>query len=79
MRNAGKKVAHAHLFHLNPLPKNTGDVLKRFKRVLVPEMNNGQLVRLLRAEYLIDAKSYTKIQGLPFRAGEIETEILKRL
>jgi len=79
VRGAGKKVAHAHMFHMNPMPKNTGDVLKRFARVLVPEMNNGQLVRLLRAEYLIDAKSYTKIQGLPFRAGEIETEILKRL
>jgi len=79
VRGAGKKVAHAHLYHLNPFPKNTGDVLKRFSRVLVPEMNNGQLVRLLRAEYLVDAKSYTKIQGLPFRAAEIETEILKRL
>jgi 2-oxoglutarate/2-oxoacid ferredoxin oxidoreductase subunit alpha len=79
VREQGKKVAHAHLYHLNPFPKNTGEVLKRFARVLVPEMNNGQLVRLLRAEYLVDAKSYTKIQGLPFRAAEIETEILKRL
>ena len=79
VRGAGKKVAHAHLYHLNPFPKNTGDVLRRFPRVLVPEMNNGQLVRLLRAEFLVDAKSYTKIQGLPFRAAEIETEILKRL
>jgi len=79
VRSDGKKVAHAHLFHMNPLPKNTGDVLRRFPRVLVPEMNNGQLVRLLRAEYLVDAKSYTKIQGLPCRAGDIETEILKRL
>ena len=79
VRAAGKKVAHAQMMHMNPFPKNTGDVLKRFKRVLVPELNNGQLVKLLRAEYLIDAKSYTKIQGLPFRAAEIETEILKRL
>jgi 2-oxoglutarate/2-oxoacid ferredoxin oxidoreductase subunit alpha len=79
VRAAGKKVAHAHMFHMNPMPKNMGDLLRRFKRVLVPELNNGQLVRLLRAEYLVDAKSYTKIQGLPFRAGEIETEILKRL
>jgi 2-oxoglutarate/2-oxoacid ferredoxin oxidoreductase subunit alpha len=79
VRAAGKKVAHAHFYHLNPFPKNTGDVLRRFQRVLVPEMNNGQLVRLLRAEYFVDAKSYTKIQGLPFRAAEIETEILKRL
>jgi 2-oxoglutarate ferredoxin oxidoreductase subunit alpha len=79
VRAAGKKVAHTHFYHLNPFPKNTGDVLRRFPRVLVPEMNNGQLVRLLRAEFLIDAKSYTKIQGIPFRAAEIETEILKRL
>ena len=65
--------------HMNPFPKNLGDVLKRFQRVLVPELNNGQLVKLLRAEFLVDAKSYTKIQGLPFRAAEVETEILKRL
>ncbi|MGH2793238.1 MAG: 2-oxoacid:acceptor oxidoreductase subunit alpha [Actinomycetota bacterium] len=79
VRGQDKKVAQAHLMHMNPFPKNLGDVLRRFKRVLVPELNNGQLVRLLRAEYLVDAKSYTKIQGLPFRAAEIETEILKRL
>jgi 2-oxoglutarate ferredoxin oxidoreductase subunit alpha len=79
VRAAGKKVATAHLTHLNPFPKNTGDVLRRFNRVLVPEINNGQLVKLLRSEFLVDAKSYTKIQGLPFRAAEIETEILKRL
>jgi 2-oxoglutarate/2-oxoacid ferredoxin oxidoreductase subunit alpha len=79
VRGQGKKVAHAHLVHMNPFPKNLGEVLKRFPRVLVPEMNNGQLVRLVRAEYLVDAKSYTKIQGQPFRAGELETEILKRL
>jgi 2-oxoglutarate ferredoxin oxidoreductase subunit alpha len=79
VRAQGKKVAHAHLMHMNPFPKNLGDVLKRFPRVLVPELNNGQLVKLLRAEFLVDAKSYTKIQGLPFRSAEIETEILKRL
>ncbi len=78
-RAADKKVAHAQLMHMNPFPKNMGEVLKRFPRILVPELNNGQLVKLLRAEYLVDAKSYTKIQGLPFRAAEIETEILKRL
>ncbi|HVL88982.1 MAG TPA: 2-oxoacid:acceptor oxidoreductase subunit alpha [Actinomycetota bacterium] len=79
VRAQGHKVAHAHLRHLNPMPKNTGEVLKRFSRVLVPELNNGQLVRMLRAEYLVDAKSYTKIQGQPFLAAELETEILKRL
>jgi 2-oxoglutarate ferredoxin oxidoreductase subunit alpha len=64
---------------VNPLPKNTGDVVRAYKRVLVPEINLGQLVKILRAEYLVDAKSYNKIQGHPFRASEIETEILKRL
>ncbi len=79
VRGRGKKVARAHLYHLNPFPKNLGDVLRRFPRVLIPEMNHGQLVRLIRTEFLVDAKSYTKIQGLPFRAAELETEIMKRL
>ena len=79
VRAQGKKVAHAQLYHLNPLPKNTGDVVRAYGRVLVPEINLGQLVKILRAEYLVDAKSYNKIQGHPFRASEIETEILKRL
>ena len=79
VRARGKNVAHAQLYHLNPLPKNTGDVVRAYKRVLVPEINLGQLVKILRAEYLVDAKSYNKIQGHPFRASEIETEILKRL
>jgi 2-oxoglutarate/2-oxoacid ferredoxin oxidoreductase subunit alpha len=79
LRDGGKSVAHAHLYHLNPFPKNTGEMVRRYKRVLVPEMNMGQLVRLIRAEFLVDAKSYTKIQGLPFTAGELEVEIGKRL
>jgi len=79
VRRSGKKVAHAQLYHMNPLPKNTGDVLRAYKRVLVPEINLGQLVKILRAEFLVDAKSYTKMQGSPFRFSEIETEILKRL
>jgi 2-oxoglutarate ferredoxin oxidoreductase subunit alpha len=77
-REQGRAVAHAQLVHLNPFPRNTGEVVRRYKRVLIPENNLGQLVKLIRAEYLVDAKSYTKIQGLPFRAAEIETEILKR-
>ncbi|HEX9775750.1 MAG TPA: 2-oxoacid:acceptor oxidoreductase subunit alpha [Actinomycetota bacterium] len=79
VRAAGKKVAHAHLTYLNPFPKGTGDVVKRYRRVLIPENNLGQLARLIRAEFLVDAKTYSKVQGLPFRAAEIETEILKRL
>ncbi|MCK6475022.1 MAG: 2-oxoacid:acceptor oxidoreductase subunit alpha [Planctomycetes bacterium] len=67
----GLKVAQAHLRHLSPLPKNTGDVLKRFKKILIPEMNLGQLSFLLRALYLIDVTSLNKIQGQPFKAVEI--------
>lgn len=77
VRSAGKKVGHAHLVHLNPFPENLGDVLRSYRRILVPEMNLGQLSRLVRAEYLVDAKSLSKVQGLPFRAAEIEAAILE--
>ncbi len=76
VRARGAKVAQAHLVHLNPFPLNLGDVLARYESVLVPEMNTGQLSRLVRAEFLVDAKSYNKIQGKPFKAGEIESAIL---
>jgi 2-oxoglutarate ferredoxin oxidoreductase subunit alpha len=71
----GLKVAQAHLRYLNPMPKNTGDVLRRYKRVLVPELNGGQLSLLLRAAFLVDAISLTKVQGKPFRVNELETRI----
>jgi 2-oxoglutarate ferredoxin oxidoreductase subunit alpha len=74
-RSSGVKVAHAHLMHLSPFPANLGEVLARYDQVLVPEMNLGQLSRLVRAEYLVDAKSLTKVQGVPFRAAEIEATI----
>jgi 2-oxoglutarate/2-oxoacid ferredoxin oxidoreductase subunit alpha len=74
-RARGMKVAHAHLVHLNPFPRNLGDVLARYERVLVPEMNLGQLSRLVRAEFLVDARSLSKVQGLPFRAAEVEAAI----
>jgi len=76
VRARGRKVAHAHLVHLNPFPPNLGEVLSRYDKILVPEMNLGQLSKLLRAEYLVDAKSLTKVQGLPFRASELEGAIL---
>jgi 2-oxoglutarate ferredoxin oxidoreductase subunit alpha len=72
VRNSGGKVATAHLRHLNPLPANLGDVLARYSRVVVPEMNLGQLALLLRAKYLVDAVSYTKVAGLPFKAEELQ-------
>jgi 2-oxoglutarate ferredoxin oxidoreductase subunit alpha len=75
----GRKVAHVHLTHLNPFPANLGEILHRYPKVVVPEMNLGQLSRLLRAEFLVDARAVTKVQGLPFTAGELETEILGAL
>jgi 2-oxoglutarate ferredoxin oxidoreductase subunit alpha len=71
----GHKVGLAHLRYLNPFPKNTGEVLKKFKKVLVPELNNGQLRFLLRAEFLVDAVGLNKIQGKPFLVSEIESKI----
>jgi len=68
----GKKVAWVHLVHLNPLPPNLGEVISRYRHVVVPEMNLGQLCRVLRAEYLVDAKPITKVQGAPFTALELE-------
>jgi 2-oxoglutarate ferredoxin oxidoreductase subunit alpha len=79
VRARGRKVSQAHLTHLSPFPADLGDVLGRYKKVLVPEMNLGQLSRLIRAEYLVDAKSFTKVQGLPFRASELEVAILECL
>jgi 2-oxoglutarate ferredoxin oxidoreductase subunit alpha len=75
IRRKGGKVAHAHLAYLNPFPRNTGEVLKRFERVLVPEINLGQLLQLIRGEFLVDAVGYNRVRGLPLRAGEIEEAI----
>jgi 2-oxoglutarate ferredoxin oxidoreductase subunit alpha len=74
-RELGRKIGHVHLRYLNPLPKNLGEVLKRYKKVLVPEMNLGQLVWLLRAKYLVDAQGLNKVQGKPFKQSEIEAKI----
>ena len=79
VRARGQKVAQAHIVHLNPFPANFGDVLGRYRRVLVPEINLGQLSRLIRAEFLVDVQSLNKMQGVPFRAAEIETAILTLL
>jgi 2-oxoglutarate ferredoxin oxidoreductase subunit alpha len=79
VRNLGHTIATAHLRHLNPLPANLGEVLRRYERVLVPEMNLGQLALLLRAEYLVDVQSYTKVAGLPFQAEELQNVFLDHL
>ncbi|HJR25165.1 MAG TPA: 2-oxoacid:acceptor oxidoreductase subunit alpha [Acidimicrobiales bacterium] len=79
VRARGRRVARAHLTHLSPFPRNLAAVLARYPRVLVPEMNLGQLSRLLRAEFLVDAKSVAKVRGVPFTAGELEQAILDTL
>ncbi len=71
----GIGVAHLHLRYLNPLPKNVGEILYRYKQILVPELNLGQLSVLLRTKYLVPTESLNKIQGLPFKASEIETKV----
>ena len=71
VRREGRKVAHAHLTHLNPFPRNTGEVLASYERVLVPEMNLGQLLKLVRADFLVDAVGYNRVRGLPFRSDEL--------
>jgi 2-oxoglutarate/2-oxoacid ferredoxin oxidoreductase subunit alpha len=75
VREAGGNVAHAHLTHLNPFPANLEEVLRRYERVLVPEMNLGQLVKLVRADFLVDAVGYNRIRGLPIRSSELASAI----
>ncbi len=78
-REQGLKVATAHIRHLNPLPRNLEDVLRSYERVLIPEMNTGQLVKLLRAEYLLDLESYTKVDGLPIFTSDVMAAISERV
>jgi 2-oxoglutarate/2-oxoacid ferredoxin oxidoreductase subunit alpha len=75
IRGDGHKVARAHLHHLNPFPRNTGEVLRRYDKVLVPEMNLGQLLKLIRAEFLVDAVGYNKVRGRPFQSTELAEAI----
>ena len=74
-REEGHDVAHIHVRYMSPFPRNLGDLLKRYDRVVVPEMNHGQLVRLLRAEYLIPAERLSKVTGKPFKVSEIAEAI----
>lgn len=75
----GHRVAHAHLRYVRPFPRNLGDMLKRYKTVLIPEINNGQLVKIIRDQYLVDAKAYNKIMGVPITKSELVEEIKKHL
>jgi 2-oxoglutarate ferredoxin oxidoreductase subunit alpha len=75
VRATGRKVATAHLRYLNPFPRNTGEVVRAYEKVLIPEMNLGQLRMLIRAQYLVDAAGYNKVRGRPFRAAELADAI----
>ncbi len=77
LREQGTKVAHAHLVHVNPWPSNLGEVVRKYKTVLMPELNLGQLCRMVRAEFLVDAKPVSKVAGLPFTSAELEAAILE--
>jgi 2-oxoglutarate ferredoxin oxidoreductase subunit alpha len=79
VRARGERVATAHLIHLNPFPRNLGDVLAEYGKIVVPELNMGQLVKMIRAEFLTPAEGYSKVQGLPFGIAELEREIERRL
>jgi 2-oxoglutarate ferredoxin oxidoreductase subunit alpha len=77
--SSGRKIGHVQLRWLNPMPNDLGDIMKRYKRVLVPELNLGQLVKLIRARYLVDARPFNKIQGQPFKESEIVLAIKQQL
>jgi 2-oxoglutarate ferredoxin oxidoreductase subunit alpha len=78
-RKQGRSVAHAQLRYLNPFPRNLGAVLSRYDRVMIPELNSGQLALLIRGKYLVDAISYPKLRGQPFTVTEIEARIRELL
>jgi 2-oxoglutarate ferredoxin oxidoreductase subunit alpha len=78
-REKGHSVAHAHLRYLNPFPRNLGALLTRHRKVLVPELNGGQLALLIRAQYLKDVISFSKVQGQPFTIAEVESRIEEAL
>ena len=75
----GYEVAHAHLRYIRPFPKNLGDIIKNYDQVLIPEINNGQLIKIIRDKYLVDAKGYNKIMGVPITKGELVDVIKKML
>jgi len=79
LQHEGYAVAHAHLRHLRPFPKNLGEILKNFRQVLIPEINNGQLIKIIRDKYFVDAKAYNKIMGVPITKTELVMKIREML
>ena len=75
MKKEGIEVSHAHLKYMNPMPKNLGEILSSFDKVLIPEMNMGQLLMLIRAKFMIPAIGYSKVRGLPFSTHDIVDKV----
>ena len=78
-RRAGLRVSHVHIRHMSPLPRGLGELLRGFRQVLVPELNNGMLVKILRSEFLVDAQGLNKIAGQPFKVAELDAAIRAQL
>jgi 2-oxoglutarate ferredoxin oxidoreductase subunit alpha len=74
----GHAVSHAHIRYLRPFPRNLGEIIKNFDQVLIPEINNGQLVKIIRDEYMVDAKAYNKVMGIPITKGEL-IDVIKKM
>ena len=79
LNSDGVKVASANLMYLNPFPDNTGDVLKKYKKIIIPELNTGQLLKLIRERFLIDAVGINKVEGVPFTADELKEKIKEKI
>jgi len=79
LQKDGFAVAHAHLRHLRPFPANLGELLHNYRHVLIPEINNGQLIKIIRDQFLIDAKGYHKVMGIPITKGELVTKMREML
>jgi 2-oxoglutarate ferredoxin oxidoreductase subunit alpha len=79
LREEGYDVSHAHLTYLNPFPKNLGELIYNFERVLIPELNTGQLSRLIRDKFLVPVVQFNKVQGMPFTVSELKEKIIATL
>jgi len=79
LQAAGHAVSHAHIKYMRPFPKNLGSIIAGFDKVLIPEINNGQLIKIIRDQYLVDAKGYNKVMGVPITKGEIIETVLNML
>ncbi|MGO1384245.1 MAG: 2-oxoacid:acceptor oxidoreductase subunit alpha, partial [Arachnia sp.] len=79
VRLGGRDVATAHLRHLNPMPANLGDIVRKFDRVIIPEMNLGQLANIIRSKYLVDVHSYSRVRGLPISLSELEQDLITEI